>query len=75
MAVEKWINHVSLRAVVNAGIDPETGEFIYKKRSFSGIKQDTTPDDAYDVLSSIMSLQKYSVDRYEQIDTSDLLEQ
>lgn len=74
MAARKSLLGVSLRARVNTGSDPISGNPIIKNRNFSNVRQDVTPDEAYAVLEALMSLQKHSVWEYIQVDTSTLFQ-
>lgn len=55
MAVNKVINSSSLVMEIENGKDT-TGNTVYKKKIFSGLKTDAAPQDIYDVSTAIKAV-------------------
>lgn len=68
----KSLYRVQLRAQVIEGVDPKTGDDIYKNRNFMNVNTLSEPAQLLNTMISIMSLQKYEVSTLDVIDTSAL---
>jgi Protein of unknown function (DUF1659). len=55
MAVTKQIETTSLSIEVQKGVD-KAGDAIYTKKTFSNVKTDVTPENAYAVADAIKSV-------------------
>ena len=63
---------LQLRLVV--GTNPDTGAPIINSKTFSKIKSAATEQDAYDVATALIDLQKYTVDEIRFDKESQLME-
>ncbi|WP_017210270.1 DUF1659 domain-containing protein [Clostridium beijerinckii] len=63
MAVTKTIDSVSLSIEVEKGLD-KTGDPIYTKKTFSGIKTDATPENIYAVADAIKAVMEANTRDY-----------
>ncbi|WP_271813864.1 DUF1659 domain-containing protein [Clostridium beijerinckii] len=63
MAVTKTIDSVSLSIEVQKGLD-KTGDPIYTKKTFSGIKTYATPENIYAVADAIKAVMEANTRDY-----------
>ncbi|WP_047982611.1 DUF1659 domain-containing protein [Ornithinibacillus contaminans] len=73
MAVANMTNS-QLRLVLHDGDDPESGEPIYKFKSFNNVKTDATADQLYTIANAFAGLQERPLYNVERKDSSDIIE-
>jgi len=61
MAVEKTVTYSSMSLSFNQGLD-EFGKEIIKKRTYSNVKPDATPENIFNVATAIGGLCKYTLE-------------
>ena len=71
MAVTKQIETTSLSIEVQKGVD-KAGDAIYTKKTFSNVKTDVTPENAYAVADAIKGVLSASTRSYFLNDASTL---
>mgnify|MGYP001230978901 CR=1 FL=1 len=68
------ISKSTLQLVLNDGLDPESGEIIFKTKNFPNVKTTATPDGLHAVANAFASLQERSLDNIIRKDDSEILE-
>ncbi|MBU5465351.1 DUF1659 domain-containing protein [Virgibacillus sp. MSJ-26] len=62
----------SLRLVFYTGDDLETGDPIYKAKSFNNVKENATAEQLFEIAQGIASLQQHELHTVERRDNSEI---
>lgn len=72
MAVS-YILKSQLKLVLANGINPSTGDAVYKTKTINNVKSDATADGLYAVANSLAALQQLPLYQIERNDNSEIL--
>lgn len=69
------LNTSSLQLVLDDGLHDETGEQVYKRKSFNNVKPDATADQLFEVANAFVDMQERELYDIERKDTSVITEE
>ena len=72
MAVSQ-IYQTQLRLVLENGINPDTNEPVYKRKTFNNVKSEATADQLQTVAQSLASLQQLPLAKVERTDHAQII--
>lgn len=61
-----------LRIIFEDGVHPETGDPVFKRKSFNNVNGDATADQLYAVGNALVSLQQLPLHGFERSDLSEI---
>ncbi|MFD1416943.1 DUF1659 domain-containing protein [Oceanobacillus jeddahense] len=74
MAVAELTESV-LQLTLNEGIDPMTGEFVFKQKRFSNVKPEATAEQLLQTAHAFASVQQHTLYAITRRDASDIYEE
>ncbi len=74
MSIEATVIDLSLRCVVQTGVNPENGRPILRNRNYGRVKPSSSIDDRYDIGVGLMGLQEHTLMAVQYAETNDLVD-
>lgn len=71
MAVQTLVTDVSVRLVLNGGMDM-SGKPVLKNKLYKGIKPNAQPEKVHEAAIALASLQTYTLDAVQMLSTNDV---